>query len=1269
MKLRKILFILLSSFLYTSLFSQVKDLKFNNITIEDGLSHNNVYTIAQDSKGFMWIGTQSGLDKYNGYSINSYFYSAEDSCSIISSNFGKLMFDSKNRLWIGTYRGGISLYYPHEDKVVQFLNNPDDENSLAGNLIRALVEDKEGNIWIGTAENGLSMYNETTNNFTNYTNDAENPNSLVSNNIRGLACDIEGNIWIGTTVGVSKFSLKDKTFTNYKPNETNPNSSISDENTQTIYADKSGNVWIGTRNKGLNKYNIKTKAFEFFDYNSSDSTSISGSRIQCIFEDSFGKIWIGTYEGGVCIYNQEAKNFIRYQHSDDNPNSLCYDKIETIIEDKSQNLWIGTRGGGISIVDLKPQKFTNLIHSNQNSIPEGSVTAIAIENENIIWIGTVNGLCHYNKLTNEFLTFIEDENNPNSLSNSRIRSLVSDEKGVLWVGTYQGGINKIEYIDNNYVITRYQKDENNANSLLSDQTNILKKDKSGSIWIGTSSGLTCMKFENDIPVYNNYVPDDETEGSISNKYVTDIFEDLEGNLWIGTSSGLDKYDPHKNNFTEYLNTTAKETETEVNAINTIALADSGNLWIGTDGSGFYHFNTKTGIYTKFNDNTFKTSNISAILQDKNNNLWISTSTGISVFNIETQKFTYYGISDGLIETGFNRNSAAITINGDMYFGNISGVTFIQPEKIQLNQHIPQIVLTELKIFNTSFFTNQNSFCSLTPSNLKEIELSYKDYVISFEFASLDFTDPSKNNYRYKMEGFNDEWIDFGTKRYATFTNLPSGEYILKIQGTNNDGIWSDENTSLSIKVTVKPPFWETWWFYAIVAAIIILSIYSYIKWREKKLRKEKDILEQKVKERTEEVQAQKEELQVQAKALEESNIELEKLSIVARETDNAVTIMDAEGNFEWVNQGFIRLYGWRNLEQFKAERGENILIGDFCSSTKEAVKQCIKEKSTTYSKDEVKGANDKLIWLQTTWTPILDEYNNITKIIAIDSDITDVKKAEMEIFAQKEVLEEQNLIITAHNENIKSSIKYAQTIQKAILPSKTNFEKFSEYFIIYYPKDIVSGDFYWYHQTEKYHFVVVSDCTGHGVPGAFMSMIGSRLLDGIITERKNYEPGQILTLLNNELTESLNQKESENRDGMDICLVRIEKTSNKNIEIVFEGSKRELIYYKADEKQIHRLKGSRKRIGGVLKIRTEDNFENKTIALQKGDIIYLTTDGYIDQCNEDRTRFGTSRFVKDLEKIIEKPLQEQQSILENNLNKWQTNSLQRDDITMLAIKL
>ena len=1261
---KKIFFNILFIFAFFYANSQTTNFKFRHLTIKEGLTHNNVYTIMQDSKGFVWIGTQNGLDKYSGYDFLSYYYSADDSCSLISPNFGKLFEDSQKRIWIGTYKGGISLYNPDKDEVVRFLSNENDSTTIPSNFIRGIVEDENRTIWIGTADNGLCKYNEKSKNFT-----IIGKNRIIDESIRDMKTDNYGNIWIATINGLSCYNIKDDKFTNYLFDDNNLNASISDNNLQSLYCDKNGNVWIGTRNSGLSIYDSKAKKFTHYKPSETTTNSISGKRIQSIFEDSYGGIWIGTYNNGVNLFDKETKTFKVFKNSKNEENSLSHNRIEVITEDKAGNLWIGTRGGGINILDLKPQKFNNITNKNQPDLPEGSIRAIVAENDNIIWFGTERGLCRYDNKKDKFIVLKEEEDNPNSISNNRVRSIMIDDKQNIWAGTYSGGLNKIEQKNGEFKITIFRTNEENPETIISDQINYVFQDSKKNIWIGTTGGMDKLTFnENDEPKFEHFYSVEEDESSLSNRYVTSIYEDQNGNIWIGTSNGLNKYIPEKNNFKRYWNSTTNINKGEVNAINVMTFEKNGNIWIGTDGSGFYMFEPKTGKYNKFIDPTFKTNNVSSIIEDKQQNLWIGSAKGISKFNTKTLQFIHYGISDGLDETGFVRNAASITPSGNIYFGNISGITFVQPEKIELNTHIPTVVLTEFKIFNTSFFQNKNSFCAKSPTNLKEINLSYKDNVVSFEFTSLDFTDPTKNNYIYKMEGFNNDWIELGTRGYVMFTSLPPGKYTLKVKGTNNDGIWSDDKTSLSIKINVKPPFWQTAWFYALVISTLVFLVYFFIRRRLKKLREEKDILEQKVRQRTEEVESQKEELLQQAEALEDNNAELEKLSIVASETDNAVTIIDIEGNVEWVNAGFTKLYGWASLEDFIANKG-NILEGDFNDETKNAFRKCVETKKTVLSKNVAEGKKFETVWIQTTWSPILSELNELLKVIAVDSDVSELKKAEIEIHAQKDILEEQNEHIKSQNEHIKSSIRYAKTIQGAILPADSKFKKFTDFFILYRPKDIVSGDFYWYHETEDYQFITVADCTGHGVPGAFMSMIGTRLFDGIVAERKTHEPAEILEKLSVEIIESLSQNESNNRDGMDLALIRVEKNKEKNIEIVFEGAKRELIYYEANTKQLKRIKGSRKRIGGVTKLATVAIFENKKIYLNKGDVIYLSTDGYIDQCNVDRKRIGTKALVNRLEQIANEPMTKQKEILEKDLDDWQKETKQRDDIAIVGIKL
>lgn len=1251
--------------------AQYKNIRFNNITIKNGLSHDNVYTIMQDNTGYMWIGTQNGLDQYDGYNFRTFYHDSNDSCSLISANFGKLFLDSKNRIWIGTYRGGLSCYSPQERKITNYTHDPKDSTSLSRNLIRGFIEDKSGRLWVATSKGGLNLFNEKQNNFTRFQNKPNDENSICSDNVNALQIDKNGYIWLGTSSGLEKFNPETRKFTHFVHDKNNENS-ISSDQIQSLFIDTKGIIWVGTRDKGLVRYSEETGIFTKYQEDINNKYSIKGKRIQTIMEDSQGTLWIGTYRKGVNTFDRKTQKFTNYKNIPGNPESLSFNKIECIYEDKAQNLWIGTRGGGISIVDLKPQKFTNIEYKQKEKnfkLPHNNVVSMLAENDSIIWIGTGDGLCRYNRKTDKY-TILKQTESENSLSNNRVRALTIDSEGNIWAGTYRGGVNKIKIENNKFKITRYLSRQGDSTSLISSQVNTVTQTKNGDVWIGTNAGLSILTTKNGKQSYRHFRHNKKDNSSISANYITSIFQDNEGNIWIGTSGGLNKYLKEKDAFQFYENKSSNnKNNLDNNAITSIFQDSNNNLWIGTDGGGIYTLNTKNGKFKRFKTGNVKTSNITGILEDNEGNLWASSGKGLMRINLKTKKVTIFGIEDGLEETGFNRNACTKTPEGDLFFGNISGFSIIRPSNIKLNPHKPQIVLTGFKTFNNSYFKNENSFCSEKAKDIKELNLSYQDYVFSFEFASLDFTNSTKNKYAYKMEGFDKEWIDFGTKRYAVFTSLPPGKYTFRVKGTNNDGIWSDDKTSLAIKVYIKPPFYQTPLFYAISGAFLIFIIVLIFKLRTRKLKKEKRILEEKVTERTREVEKQKSEITKQAEFLEQANVELEKLSIVARETDNAVTIMDSEGNFLWVNEGFTKMYGY-DLDEFITERGENILTGKFNDDIKKTVKNCISQKKTIIASTIVTKRNNNKIWLQTVWTPIINDDGDIEKLIAIDSDISELKRAEVEITAQKDELQAMNEEINRSNEHIRSSIRYAKTIQQSILPFKERFNAFSENFIMYKPKDIVSGDFYWFYESEEYRFVATVDCTGHGVPGAFMSLIASRMLNELVNDKKIYDPKNILQKLDIYVKKALKQKETDNRDGMDVCLTRIDKnTNNKEINVVFAGAKRDLYYYIKEKDEIFIVKGTRKSVGGVFATRSNIKFENTEFSVSENDILYLASDGYIDQNNRARQRFGTRRLITVLNEIAQLSITEQEKVLEDIFNKYRENEPQRDDVTFIGLKL
>lgn len=436
-----------------------------------------------------------------------------------------------------------------------------------------------------------------------------------------------------------------------------------------------------------------------------------------------------------------------------------------------------------------------------------------------------------------------------------------------------------------------------------------------------------------------------------------------------------------------------------------------------------------------------------------------------------------------------------------------------------------------------------------------------------------------------------------------------------------------------------------------------------------------------IKQAEQEIRKQHVKILEQSKILEETNKELEKLSIVASETDNAITIMDAAGNYQWINEGFTRMFGF-TFNQLINEYSRNIISRHTNKQSVELIKKCIEQKVPITYETPSETREGKEIWVQTTITPIMDKEGNVKNLISISSDISKLKEAEQsirqqseELLAQKEELMIKNEFIEQQNENIKASITYAKTIQNAILPAYDEMNRFFKTFIIYKPKDIVSGDFFWYSHlpekdgySEKFFYAAV-DCTGHGVPGAFMSMIGSRLLNEIVNERKITKPSLILTQMDEEVKMILRQEETDNNDGMDVSLCMIERFADNTSRVLFAGAKRPLFYYLKEDQALRYIKGTRKTIGGTQARRNREYFADNELILKNGDVIYLTTDGLIDQSSPQRIRYGTPRLIQLLQRISNLSLDEQKNMIEKSLLSFQGEEDQRDDVTFIGIQL
>ncbi len=819
----KILFIIILEAALIS--AQVRDIQFEHLTVEDGLSSNTIFSIIQDSRGFLWIGTYDGLNRYDGYEFKVYKNVPEDSTSISDNMIRALHEDKYGDIWIGCgWGGGLNKYFRETEKFVRYLHDPGNPSSISSNNIYAICSDKSGNLWIGTDGGGLDYLDLGTEQFQNYKSDHNNPYNLSSNTLAALHVDKNGILWVGTySSGLNKFDPQTKQFTLYKTSD-DP-SGISGNYISSIYEDRSGFLWISTQDGGLNKYDPYTNKFQHFSHNSKNSNSLSSNISWIVFGDSEGLIWIGDYNGGLNLFDTRTETFKLFKKSSNDPRSLTDDVVNTIYEDNSGIIWFGTWSGGINKSRKKEKFFTySHIPGNPNSLIDNYVTAIYKDKYDELWVGTGSGLTRMNEKENKFTNYQSDPNEPGSISSSVISSICEDKDGKLWIATDNAGINQFDRVKNQF--KPFRNDPGNPNSLLNDRVSQIFCDSYGDLWIGFSSGLDRLKRgESNFIHYRN---DKSNPNSISSNIIFTFYEDKQHNLWIGThADGLMLYNRETDDFTFYRQDVKNlRTSLSHNVVSSICEDENGTLWIGTSGAGFNRFDRAKNQFKHYRaKNGLANDMINGILSDKKGNLWISTGKGISRFIINSESFANYITKDGLQGLEFNSRASFKSLNGEMYFGGTNGLNRFHPDEVVDNNFIPPIIITDFQILHKPVSVGFDSLWGkvILEKSITEIDkivLSYDENILSFKIAALDFHSPEKNQYAYMLEGFDNHWIRTDAKdRNITYTNLDPGEYTLKVRGSNNDAVWNEEGTAL--KIIIKSPWWATWWSYILYGFVFV----------------------------------------------------------------------------------------------------------------------------------------------------------------------------------------------------------------------------------------------------------------------------------------------------------------------------------------------------------------------------------------------------------------------------------------------------------------
>jgi two-component system, sensor histidine kinase ChiS len=799
--------------LTTLLYPQPGGNKFDQISIEQGLSQSTVYALLQDNDGFMWFGTQDGLNRYDGYMVTVFKHNPDDSNSLSDNTIWSLLSDSRGNLWIGTMRGGLNCYNLHENKFTHYKYDENDSSTISENDVTSLYEDSKGNIWAGTRSKGLNRLNTSTGKVTRYKYSEKNKSSISNNAIRTICEDNKGNLWIATGRGLSKLSFDNNVrevsvpvFERYY-NFMQEGGDNSANNIRVLYTDKRGVLWVGTWGSGL----------YIFDSNSSRLTSvetkkengISAEFISAIYEDSDDNLWISTFDSGFLVYDRISRKLISHESSGG----------MALYEDRSGIMWLGTFTGGVKVYDKRKNRFRHYYDPDISS--RNLVQAVLEDNDGELWIGTYGGgLKRFrDKSRKNFVIYTNDPLNQRSITNDKVFSLFQSSDGAIWIAT-EGGLNRFDKARGSFI---------SYPAFGSELILALNEDSNGNIWIGNSSGIT---------IFNREKNTFEKNLSSQVKGVMTIYRDGD-DIWVGTlRNGVHCYKNGDFNKTVsyYPITgvlTGEKTGSSINNSSVISIyRDSkGIIWLGTYGGGLNRFDTVNESFRYYTvKDGLPNDVVYGILPDNSGNLWLSTNKGISRFNPEKEIFRNYDAKDGLQGNEFNQGSYFASNSGELFFGGVYGFNAFNPDEIKDNEYIPPVYLTSFKVFDEVL--PLTSSLAIT----KKIELSYFQNFFSFEFVALNYTSPEKNHYKYILEGFEKTWHNVSSeRRYASYTNLDPGEYTLRVIGSNNDGIWNEAGTWVTI--VIKPPFWKTIWFRVSAVLILITIIIMIYKYRINQLLK------------------------------------------------------------------------------------------------------------------------------------------------------------------------------------------------------------------------------------------------------------------------------------------------------------------------------------------------------------------------------------------------------------------------------------------------
>lgn len=785
-------------------------------------SYRATRSIIRDHKGLMWFGTENGLVRFDGINIKVYEHDPKDPHSVSNSTANVLLEDKCHKLWIGTSQG-LNYYNRVLDNFGRIDTGSDEAALLNQSYISSLSIVNDSTLWIGTYDHGLFHLNINTNQLKRYTFTSEERPNI---NIACIQEDENKQLWLGTHTGLVLFDTETGR-TSWFCNDKDDPLSISNNNITSIQKDKFGSIWVGTQNGGLN---LITRSGNNTHAEPIDSNSALSKAINKLLADDAGYLWIGTENDGLQRLHIQSGTIEVYTHETGNDKSIGSNSIWSIYKDNEGRIWTGSYSKGISLYDSYHSKFEGFQVNpySLNGLTNNDVISFSECIDGKIWVATDGGgICRFDLQTRTFDKYVNSDDKNNSLTSNSIQVIISDVDDNIYLGSWGGGVDRLTH--NGTFIKNYKVE--NRNDVGSNKVRSLYQDQKGCIWAGTNgSGLYLYNKNND--EFEPFVYQDFLH---EHSYIIDFHSGTDHELWVGTLAGLVflELDPY-NNVLQAKRFTSQNSGLSINAINSLLIDSQKQVWIGTTNGGLNVFNPKDESFKILNKSDGLPCNtISGILEDNIGHMWISTSAGIAKIDKNTSEISIFTIEDGLNSNEFYSKSCYKTQNGTLLFGSVKGFNLIQPEEIKTNQHIPEILLTGLKINNKPVtIKSETSPLKKQFSETDTLILNYKQNSFSIDFVALNYTRPRQNQFAYQLEGYDNDWINIGTQTMAHYSKVRPGRYIFKVKGANNDALWNEQATSLYL--VINPPYWKTKWAFIIyLLSFFGIMIVLFWVWQER----------------------------------------------------------------------------------------------------------------------------------------------------------------------------------------------------------------------------------------------------------------------------------------------------------------------------------------------------------------------------------------------------------------------------------------------------